>query len=71
MFRHRYPERDEHMRQHRELVGQVVEVRKKLQGRGASVEVVTAIDHTLLNWLLNHVKQVDMKLGRFLDANRQ
>ena len=71
MFRHGYPEREEHMKQHRDLVIQIVAVQKKLQERGASVEVITAIDHTLLNWLLNHVKQVDVKLGRFLTANHQ
>lgn len=63
-----YPERDEHVRQHQELIHQVGEVRKELQERGASVAVITAVNHTMLNWLLTHVKQTDVKLGRFLAA---
>ena len=40
----------------------------ELQQEGASVAVITAINHTMLNWLLRHVKQTDVKLGTFLAA---
>lgn len=66
MERYAYPERDEHVQQHRELFRHVGELRKELQERGATVAVITAINHTLCNWLLKHVKQIDVKLGRFL-----
>ncbi len=66
MQRYDYPERDDHMQQHRDLFRQVGEVRKELQERGATVAVITSINHTLCNWLIRHVKQTDVKLGRFL-----
>lgn len=66
MARYAFPERDEHMQQHRELVLYVSEVRKELREKGATVAVITSINHTLLNWLLRHVKQTDVKLGRYL-----
>ncbi|TLM63044.1 MAG: bacteriohemerythrin [Deltaproteobacteria bacterium] len=68
MERYAFPERDEHIRQHRDLFRQVDEVRRELRERGASVAVTTSISHSLLNWLLRHVKQTDVKLGRFLAA---
>lgn len=68
MERYAFPERDEHLQQHRELFHHVAEVRKELQEKGATVAVITSINHTLFNWLLKHVKQTDVKLGRFLAA---
>jgi hemerythrin len=66
MARYAYPERAEHSQQHRELIRQVDEVRRELQENGASIFVITSITQTLLNWLLGHVRQTDVKLGRFL-----
>lgn len=68
MTRYDYPERKEHMEQHKELFKHVNEVYKELQDKGATVAVVTSVNHTMFNWLLRHVKQVDVKLGRFLSA---
>lgn len=66
MMRYAYPERNEHLQQHRELIRHVDEVRRELQENGASLFVITSITQTLFNWLLKHVKQTDVKLGRFL-----
>lgn len=68
MARYDFPERAEHLEQHRELFAHVAEVRKELQEKGATVAVITSINHTMFNWLLRHVKQTDVKLGRFLAA---
>lgn len=66
MMRYAFPERNEHMQQHRELIRHVDEVRRELEENGASLFVITSITQTLFNWLLRHVKQTDVKLGRFL-----
>lgn len=68
MQRYAFPERDEHLRQHRELIRHVEEVRRELQENGATILVTATISQTLLEWLLKHVKQTDVKLGRFLAA---
>lgn len=68
MQRYAFPERDEHVQQHRELIRHVDELRRELQENGASIAVMTAITQTLFNWLLKHVKLTDVKLGRFLAA---
>ena len=66
MERYNYPEKDEHVRQHKELFRHVNEVYEELQEKGATVAVITSINHTMFNWLLRHVKQTDVKLGRYL-----
>ena len=38
----------------------------ELENSGATVAVITTINHTLLNWLLNHVRITDKKLGQYL-----
>lgn len=68
MQRYAFPERDAHVRQHRELIRHVEEVRRELQENGATILVTATISQTLLDWLLKHVKQTDVKLGRFLAA---
>lgn len=68
MERYAYPERDDHIQQHRSLFGQVDAVRSELRERGATVAVITSINHTLCNWLIQHVKQTDRKLGKFLNT---
>jgi len=61
-----FPDSHEHVQEHRELYKHVTEVHKELQEKGATIAVITAINHTMFNWLLRHVKQTDVKLGRFL-----
>ncbi|MCM2264442.1 MAG: bacteriohemerythrin [Desulfuromonadales bacterium] len=68
MQRYAFPERDAHIQQHHELIRHVDEVRRELQENGATILVTTIISQTLLDWLLKHVKQTDVKLGRFLAA---
>jgi hemerythrin len=66
MQRYDYPGREEHIKQHGELFAHVNQVHQELEEKGATVGVITSINHTMLNWLLKHVKQTDVKLGRFL-----
>lgn len=69
MQQYDYPGRDEHIRQHRELFEHVKDVYDELESEGATVAVITSISHTILNWLLRHVRQTDVELGRFLAQN--
>lgn len=63
-----YPQMQDHVKAHRELFRYVSEVHDELQEKGATVGVITSINHTLFNWLLRHVKQTDAMLGRHLAA---
>ncbi|PLX78432.1 MAG: hemerythrin [Desulfuromonas sp.] len=66
MLRLSYPDREEHLRQHREFLNKVTEASAELDEKGATVSVVTSISHTTFNWLIRHVRQTDVELGRFI-----
>lgn len=68
MQRYNYPGRVEHMQQHSELFQLVNKTYEDLQINGASVDVITSVNHTMLNWLLHHVRKVDTSLGRYLSG---
>lgn len=70
MRQYNYPERGEHLAEHRELFAHIDTVRRDLQENGPTVAVITSINHTMLNWLIRHVKQTDIKLARFLVAQK-
>ena len=66
MKQYDYPEMNEHINEHKELFKHVNAVYKELQDKGATVSVITSINHSMCSWLIRHVKQTDVKLGRFL-----
>jgi hemerythrin len=66
MAQFKFPDHEIHTQQHRDFFENVQEVYNELNENGVSVTFVAAINHTLLNWLLNHVMQFDTNLGRFL-----
>jgi hemerythrin len=61
-----FPGIEEHKQQHREFREKIDELRRELQERGSTVALSTDLNHSLLNWLLWHVRQIDMKLARHL-----
>ena len=59
-----YPEKDEHIQQHRKLVDQVLEFKKKVDS-GQDMISVNLLDF-LKDWLINHIQVSDKKYGPFL-----
>lgn len=63
---HDYPEMAQHLAQHREFTSRLSELREELDKVGPTIHVLIRTNKALLYWLTNHIKQVDVKLGRFL-----
>ena len=61
-----YPETDLHIKQHKLLIEKVQELQKDISENGSSVSVLININTTLLNWLVAHIKEIDIQLGSFL-----
>jgi len=66
MERYAYPGLDRHRQEHREFTERVAAIRLDLQLNGPSAAIVSAVTHSLIDWLVRHVKQVDVQFGRFL-----
>jgi hemerythrin len=63
---HHYPAMAQHLEQHREFTSRLSELRQELEKSGPTIHVLIRTNKALLYWLTTHIKQVDVKLGRFL-----
>jgi len=59
----KYPGYPEHKKMHDDFKCTVVDALKQLETEGASVLLVTKITMLIGNWLVNHVKSEDSKIG--------
>lgn len=62
--KHRYPERDAHMKIHKKLVAQVVDFQKQFESGEADVSL--ELMDFLKDWLIKHIKGTDKKYSSFL-----
>lgn len=68
MIRHGYPEREGHMQQHREFKTRLADLRNSLRQEGANTPLVVSANQVLLDWIIRHIKQVDVRFGRYLET---
>lgn len=61
-----YPERDEHHERHQVLVGKLAELRQALQLSGPSFDLVIDANQMVFEWIVEHIRKTDVKLGAFL-----
>ena len=66
MQENNYPEFAEHKAKHDELRSTLANLVRDYQEEGATQDLANAIDTFLGNWLLNHIREVDMKFGAFI-----
>jgi len=66
MAEHDYPGLAEHKSQHAWLVGKVAELKGVLLADGPSFNLVVEANQTLLNWIVEHIRNTDVRLARFL-----
>jgi hemerythrin len=66
MAEHGYPGLGEQQKQHEEFKVTLNHILEDFQEEGPTKALATSINVFLLNWLINHIKGVDLKLGKFL-----
>ncbi|MBN2317757.1 MAG: hemerythrin family protein [Acidobacteria bacterium] len=66
MQENNYPAFAEHKAKHDELRSTLGNLVRDYQEEGATQDLADAIETLLGNWLLNHIRQVDMKFGAFI-----
>lgn len=66
MDEHDYPGLVEHKSQHAWLVGKVTELKGVLLADGPSFNLVVEANQTLLNWIVEHIRNTDVRLARYL-----
>ncbi|MCE1246679.1 MAG: bacteriohemerythrin [Firmicutes bacterium] len=66
MEQYKYPEISFQKTEHRNLISSVKKFKKDFETQGASATLVIQTHKFLSDWLINHIKKMDAKLGAFL-----
>lgn len=62
----KYPQAAEHLKMHEEFISSINDIERDYREEGATKELVNTINHLLINWLKNHIRETDTKLAEFL-----
>ncbi|MCK4970964.1 MAG: hemerythrin family protein [Thermoplasmata archaeon] len=62
-----YPQYEYHSGQHREFVSTLKNLEMDFEEEGATEALAESINTFMFNWLVKHIKTVDVQFGRFLD----
>jgi hemerythrin len=66
MTDHQYPELEAHKSKHQELSDTLKDLERDFDEEGATASLATAINTLLTNWLIRHIREVDLRFGTFL-----
>ncbi len=66
MDKHAYPGVDEHKQKHEDLRATLAGLEQDFREDGLTPALTDAVNNVLLNWLVNHIKTVDVAFGAFL-----
>lgn len=55
-----------HLANHKEFIGNFLDLKKEFEAEGPKVDIVIRMNHLLVEWLINHVRRVDRAMGVFL-----
>lgn len=69
MERCNYPETGRHKQQHRYFIEQLAGLKQELATTGPTVHVIIRTNKALIYWLTEHIREVDTRLGAYLQQN--
>jgi hemerythrin len=61
-----YPGLEEHLKAHKELIRTLNDLEEDFREEGATHLLAAALNTFLNNWLITHIKNVDVRFGKFL-----
>ncbi|MDF2921788.1 MAG: hemerythrin-like metal-binding protein [Paenibacillaceae bacterium] len=64
-----YPEYDDHKKEHDNFVAQIEQLIQQVREKGTSVLATIKLNRVLVEWLLNHIQRIDVKVGDYIKAN--
>lgn len=68
MALHKYPEFESHKKQHELFIENFMNLKKKLEAEGPGGHIVIETNRVVITWLNSHIRNVDKKLGAFLNG---
>jgi hemerythrin len=71
MVQHGYPQRTEHLEQHREFIRGLAQLKQELGRMGPTAELAALVGGRLVDWLREHIAATDLALGTWLAAQER
>jgi hemerythrin len=65
-----YPSYKTHKQEHERFIKSVEALKKKFEKEGPSLMTVLETNTTVVDWLVKHIKKVDMELGAYLKLSK-
>jgi len=66
MTKYAYPKMEKHQNLHGDFIIRLNQMVEEFEAEGATTPLSKSICAFLTSWLINHIKEVDTKLGQFL-----
>lgn len=68
MNKYNYPDTLEHLEQHTAFIDRVGKLRDQAAEKGVTTRLVIQVQREVVDWLINHIGEVDQKLAAFIKA---
>lgn len=63
-----YPLIKEHLQQHADFRKNLTELKSRIQASGINTALTIDIQNYMCNWWINHIRNYDMELGKYLNS---
>ena len=60
-----FPEREEHKQTHKEFLNRFDKLKQEFDEKGHSTILALNINSSIIQWVINHIKEEDSKIGKF------
>jgi hemerythrin len=65
-----YPKYEWHRGQHQIYVGEFQKLKKEFAANGVSAKFTLDLNNSIVNWIVRHIKSVDVELGKHIQTHR-
>ncbi|KJR41580.1 hemerythrin-like metal-binding domain-containing protein [Candidatus Magnetoovum chiemensis] len=66
MIKYNYPDYDAHKGEHMKFLKNYSNLKRTFEEEGATDLIILATQNQAVDWIIKHIKQVDIKLASFL-----
>ncbi len=61
----KYPDYDSHKQQHQIYINEFKKLKEEFTANGASPKFTVSLNTSIVNWIVNHIKKVDVVFGKY------
>ncbi len=66
-----YPKYEWHKNQHQLYINEIEKLKAEFNANGISAKFTLELNNSIVNWIVKHIKTVDIEFGKYYQAQRQ